>query len=379
VWHEQHDEPDRAIRHAIASGDRERAAELIWALAPAYAFGGKCAILEAWLSAFADGAVVASARLALTAAVVQIVRNDRDRVEHWLRAAERLEPATGDPDALAGAAAVLRAALLPRAPGHTTAVPLDSALLALERLAGGIAHHLSGDREGAAVLLHEGARLGAVAAPVLRALCLAQLGILAAEAGSWEEAALHAGRAHAQVESAHAGAMPIVALVHAVCAAVDAHRGHPETARREALEAKRLLDDSCGPVPWLAAEARIWLARTAIRLSDVTDARGLLAQAARSRREVHDDGVLEQWIDDTWARADAFAAGGTGVAPTLTIAELRVLRFLPSHLSFREIGDRLHVSANTVKTQALAVYRKLDASSRSEAVTRGRAVGLLDG
>jgi ATP/maltotriose-dependent transcriptional regulator MalT len=36
------------------------------------------------------------------------------------------------------------------------------------------------------------------------------------------------------------------------------------------------------------------------------------------------------------------------------------------------------VSANTVKTQAHAVYRKLDASSRSSAVTRARTVGLLD-
>ena len=44
-----------------------------------------------------------------------------------------------------------------------------------------------------------------------------------------------------------------------------------------------------------------------------------------------------------------------------------------------EIGDRLHVSANTVKTQALSAYRKLDVGCRSEAVARGRAVGLIDG
>jgi LuxR family transcriptional regulator, maltose regulon positive regulatory protein len=36
------------------------------------------------------------------------------------------------------------------------------------------------------------------------------------------------------------------------------------------------------------------------------------------------------------------------------------------------------VSANTVKTQAHAVYRKLDASSRSEAVDRAVAIGLVD-
>ena len=89
--------------------------------------------------------------------------------------------------------------------------------------------------------------------------------------------------------------------------------------------------------------------------------------------------AVHAWIDDTWERADTFAAGAVGGPSTLTTAELRVLRFLPSHLSFREIAERLHVSANTVKTQAHAVYRKLDASSRSEAVDRAREVGLVDG
>jgi LuxR family maltose regulon positive regulatory protein len=62
----------------------------------------------------------------------------------------------------------------------------------------------------------------------------------------------------------------------------------------------------------------------------------------------------------------------------LTIAELRVLRFLPSHLSFPEIGLRLHVSTNTIKTQAHAVYRKLGVRSRSQAVMRASEIGLLE-
>ena len=62
----------------------------------------------------------------------------------------------------------------------------------------------------------------------------------------------------------------------------------------------------------------------------------------------------------------------------MTAAELRILRFLPTHLSFREIAERTYVSANTIKTQANAVYRKLDVSCRSDAVERARAWGLLD-
>ena len=42
--------------------------------------------------------------------------------------------------------------------------------------------------------------------------------------------------------------------------------------------------------------------------------------------------------------------------------------FLPTHLSFREIGDRLHLSRNTIKTQAISVYRKLGVSTRGDAI-----------
>ena len=67
------------------------------------------------------------------------------------------------------------------------------------------------------------------------------------------------------------------------------------------------------------------------------------------------------------------------MAPSsLTPAELRVLSLMPTHLSFREMGRRLYISANTVKTHAHAVYRKLDVSSRSDAVLRARSMGLLD-
>ena len=58
----------------------------------------------------------------------------------------------------------------------------------------------------------------------------------------------------------------------------------------------------------------------------------------------------------------------------LTPAELRLLPLLSTRLSFREIGERLHVSRNTVKTQAIAVYRKLGVSSRDDAIDRAAAL-----
>ena len=55
----------------------------------------------------------------------------------------------------------------------------------------------------------------------------------------------------------------------------------------------------------------------------------------------------------------------------------RLLPLLATHLTFREIGERLFISQNTVKTQAISVYRKLGVSSRGQAVQRVQTIGLL--
>ena len=64
---------------------------------------------------------------------------------------------------------------------------------------------------------------------------------------------------------------------------------------------------------------------------------------------------------------------------SLTTAELRVLPLLATHLSYPEIAAELVVSPNTIKSQAYSIFRKLGASSRSEAVIRSRQLELLDG
>ena len=63
---------------------------------------------------------------------------------------------------------------------------------------------------------------------------------------------------------------------------------------------------------------------------------------------------------------------------SLTGAELRLLPYLATHLTFPEIGERLFISRNTVKTEALGIYRKLGASSRGKAIERAVEVGLLE-
>ncbi|HVN14002.1 MAG TPA: LuxR C-terminal-related transcriptional regulator [Kineosporiaceae bacterium] len=62
---------------------------------------------------------------------------------------------------------------------------------------------------------------------------------------------------------------------------------------------------------------------------------------------------------------------GTGIS-TLTPAELRVLDLLSTHLSLVQIARELGVSRNTVKSQVSAIYRKLAAADRDQAVRRAR-------
>jgi LuxR family maltose regulon positive regulatory protein len=64
-------------------------------------------------------------------------------------------------------------------------------------------------------------------------------------------------------------------------------------------------------------------------------------------------------------------------AAPLTERELVVLRLLPTRLSTREISRELSVSVHTVRSQVQAIYRKLQASNRSEAVALARGLGLL--
>jgi LuxR family maltose regulon positive regulatory protein len=61
----------------------------------------------------------------------------------------------------------------------------------------------------------------------------------------------------------------------------------------------------------------------------------------------------------------------------LTERERELVAFLPSHLTQSEIGRRMYISSNTVKTHMKGLYRKLGATSRSEAVDLARACGLL--
>ncbi len=59
-------------------------------------------------------------------------------------------------------------------------------------------------------------------------------------------------------------------------------------------------------------------------------------------------------------------------------AELAVLRLLATDLSTREIGERLFLSPNTIRSHRRALYHKLGVHSRTDAIARATELGLLE-
>jgi len=256
----------------------------------------------------------------------------------------------------------------------------DSPWRTLSCFADGVARHLAGDKEGGRERLEEGASRAAQGnVPQMQALCLAQLAILARDTADGRENGSQAVHAKLQVEHSGLCDYPTMALVFAASADHHAQRGQVEQAASEMSHALGLLamlgDDY---LAWYQVEVRGVLAQVALRLSDVPAARRLLAEARRFLLHTPDAVVLRELLDEGTAQAEAVLKSSV-IAPTsLTTAELRVLKLLPTHLSFREIAEELYVSTNTVKTQAHAVYGKLGAASRSEAVARASALGLIE-
>jgi LuxR family maltose regulon positive regulatory protein len=71
------------------------------------------------------------------------------------------------------------------------------------------------------------------------------------------------------------------------------------------------------------------------------------------------------------------AGSALRLAEPLSQGEIRVLRYLPTNLSAPEIARELSLSVHTVRTHVRHLFAKLGAHSRTDAVARARALGLL--
>jgi LuxR family maltose regulon positive regulatory protein len=389
AWFEDRGQSERALELHLAAGNADGAAALLWPLAASYVWDERVDRVEAWLGRFPVRRLERHAGLAAVMAAVQLGCGRLDHAHRWATLSLSAGGAVSDPlgRSVRQGAEAMRALTglgdLQDLPGGLTEVIAATRELldpwrALLAFAHGAAAALVGREELAQRWLREGARAGLVDAPGIAALCEAQLAMMNLCAGDWANGACLAERARGRVERVALPDHPLLGLAAAAAAFARAHRGRFEEARADVAVVRRVLDAADTLPPWLEAELLLAASRAELRLSEIGAAREHLRRADDLAGAVPQASALHAWIADGRRFADAATEVALPGADPLTGAELRVLRFLPSHLSFREIGGRLYVSPNTIKTQAHAVYRKLGAVSRSEAVDQATLLGLLD-
>jgi LuxR family transcriptional regulator, maltose regulon positive regulatory protein len=131
-------------------------------------------------------------------------------------------------------------------------------------------------------------------------------------------------------------------------------------------------------LPVVSVQALLEMAHSYITLADPAGAAAVLTQADRILQQGPDLGVLEKRAAELRTALATVKAGAAGPS-ALTAAELRLQPLLPTHLSAPEIAARMYLSPHTIKSQALSIYRKLGATTRTQAVTGAREPGLLEG
>ena len=117
--------------------------------------------------------------------------------------------------------------------------------------------------------------------------------------------------------------------------------------------------------------------RAYLILREAAAARTLLLEVKDILRRCPDMGTLVDEATELERVVESMRSSSAGPW-TLTAAEIRLLGYLPTHLSFREIAERLFVSPHTIKSQATAIYGKLGVSSRRGAIEQAVEAGLLD-
>jgi LuxR family maltose regulon positive regulatory protein len=391
AWFSEHELPEEAINHALAGRDVATAATLTTTYATPFAVAGRIATVRRWIEAMGDEGPEAYPPLAVIATWMWALEGEAAKAHQSLLTAESASfsgrPADGSASLESGIR-IIRGAMAPLGIDQM----LHDARRAVELEPPGSRWHpfatwilgsaelLHGDPDRAAKAFERTAYLGREGQRPAATMALAQLALLAAERDDWPGATAHTADAQELIRAGRLQDYPSSMLCYAASAKVATHQGDRQSALLKSGNALRLSSGGPRPVvfPWLTAQVAIVLGRIFLELEDVPAARVQVSEARGHLAGLASQGALRDQLERL-AR-DVARRGGPadGVSVmTLTQAELRVLHLLPTHLTLAEIGRELDVSRSTVKTHVAAVYRKLHTRTRTDAVRRGRQLGLL--
>ena len=390
AWYEEHGRPDEAIRYALAGQDQAAAARMITAYAQRFTSEGRVRLVRNWLDALDEQVVATYPPLAAMAAWIWALTGDGPRALWALRHAESADYDGPMPDESVSLESAVRRARAGLAPHGLQLMRADAeAALRLEppgspwhtmaALLLGTAGMLLGDRETAVRQLERAARLGRDTAGPGTSFALAQRALLAVDEGDWATATACAYDARTRVDSAGLQTTLTSLPTYVACARIRLHQGETQLAGIDTAIALRLYRrPSPAAFPWLAAQMAIQLGGLLLALGDRTGAETKAQEAGRYLPILGTAPVLLDQRLQLVTALDRTPTRAVSEGAALTAAELRILPLLPTHLSLAEIAGQLVLSRNTIKTQVAAIYRKLEASNRTEAVRRANELGLLD-
>ena len=384
-WCDAHDDGDGAVVHAVRADDLDRAESLVTRWFGTVATAGRLYPTTArWLAMFADQ-LTDRPQMMVVAAWDGFFRGDPLAALHWLRRADATLPERYPEDAqgpvLPVALAVARALIAPLPPVEMA----RDATYAYEHVGLGEGHPAScfargaaafmlGDEEEALRWLGEGADTP-LDRPLVVANCLAHIAVVHIEHGRWKEATIAARQARALL--GEAATFPSTALPVSVSVLVETHAGRGDEADEDRQLCRQHLTTLGNIAPWLNLQARVALARAAVIRGNRVEAAALVEEAGAILEMIPGAVRVAAQVADLRREVTGRDRSQHFGPSSLTTAELRVLQLLPTHLSVADIADRLYVSRNTVKSQTIAIYRKLGTSSRGGAVEIATAVGLL--
>jgi LuxR family maltose regulon positive regulatory protein len=243
----------------------------------------------------------------------------------------------------------------------------------------GMAHLMTGDPGQADVLFADHVAEGRSAGAMIGVcFALAERSLLAIASGEWDLGERHLSQARTVAREANLEDHPPIAIMHAVAARMALHRADRPRARAELTQAQRLRPTLTYAVPHFAVQARTELARVHLALGDLAGARTLIREAGEILRRRPGLGAFARQAEDLRVELSHARSSPALGASALTAAELRLLPMLSTHLSLPEIAAEMFLSVNTVKSQAISIYRNLGTPSRSQAVSRLRDLGLLE-
>lgn len=388
-WHADEGDLDAAIRHAKSAGDLGLTGQLVWSGIVPCVGSGRPDRLRAWLADLDDRQLQRDRWLALAASWLALQEGNGPAMRRWALVAERhagsdwrRRIATDEyPASLATLLALIGQALtdvVALSRDALDGLPPDSGFRPAMSWLRGVALTLLGrlDEGREAIVIAE-SLAEALDVPVIQADSLAFLGVLAILGGDRDSGVRQISRAVELIREHDLDRLATTAHTVTAQAFALAVVGDRRAAEAAFATARRHIGMVTEIAPWFAVTGRLIQARTAMLLGDGGAARVLLTEAARKMTLDLEGTLAESMLVETRAALRS-VAGQPGAGAAITSAEMRVLQFLPGHLSFRQIGERLFLSQNTVKTHALSVYRKLGVSSRSEAVQRAQSLGLVE-